>query len=118
MNVKYLSDYFGLTAWFASLAAWLLMYRRILVALENGPADESLLPHVAELALQSSAPSCCSSTSRTAGWRVNYDQLKLAESEEMKADRDIPRDRPPALRRDRAWRSHSIWRWATRRPRF
>ena len=26
------------------------MYKKILVALENGPADESLLPHVKELA--------------------------------------------------------------------
>ena len=26
------------------------MYRKILVALENGPADEALVPHVAELA--------------------------------------------------------------------
>ncbi len=26
------------------------MYKKILIALENGPADETILPHVAELA--------------------------------------------------------------------
>jgi nucleotide-binding universal stress UspA family protein len=63
------------------------MYRKILVALENSRADESLLPHVAELA-------------RLAGSQLlllhvadgfaaqHFDNLKLAESEEMRGDRE------------------------------
>ena len=46
------------------------MYRRILVALDHTKADESLLPHVATLARADAAPSCCSSTSPTAGRRA------------------------------------------------
>jgi manganese transport protein len=48
------------------------MYKKILIALENGPADEAtlLLLHVAD------------------GWAArNFNTLELAESEEMKEDR-------------------------------
>jgi nucleotide-binding universal stress UspA family protein len=62
------------------------MYKKILVALENGPADETLLPHVAELARQLGSELLLLHVAD--GWVArNYDQLKLAESEEMKADR-------------------------------
>ncbi|MBM3838821.1 MAG: universal stress protein [Verrucomicrobia bacterium] len=63
------------------------MYRKILVALENSPADQSLLPHVKELADRFDAQLLLVHVAD--GWVArNFDQLKLAESEEMKADRN------------------------------
>jgi len=63
------------------------MYHRILVALENGPADEALLPHVAELARMCGAELLLVHVAD--GWVArNFDRLKLAESEEMRADRE------------------------------
>jgi nucleotide-binding universal stress UspA family protein len=62
------------------------MYQKILVALENSRADETLLPHVAELAkLHGSALLLV----HVADGFVarNYEQLGLAESQEMKEDR-------------------------------
>ncbi len=62
------------------------MYRKILVALENDKADASLLPHVAELAGIVGAELVLVHVAD--GWAArNFDQLKLAESEEIKADR-------------------------------
>ena len=62
------------------------MYRRILVALENGQADDSLLPHVAQLADQLGSELLLLHVAD--GWAArNFEQLKLAESDEMKADR-------------------------------
>jgi manganese transport protein len=62
------------------------MYRKILVALENGPADHALLPHVRELALRLGSELLLLHVAD--GWAArNFDGLKLAESEEMKADR-------------------------------
>lgn len=62
------------------------MYKKILVALENSRADESLIPHVAELAACLHAELLLIHVAD--GWVArNYQQLKLAESEEMKADR-------------------------------
>ena len=65
------------------------MYQKILVALENSRADESLIPHVTELArLHGSALLLVHVAD---GWVArNFDQLKLAESEEMKADQTYP----------------------------
>ena len=62
------------------------MYKKILVALENGPADETILPHVAELAeLFGSALLLLHVAD---GWAArNFNQLELSESEEMKDDR-------------------------------
>ena len=63
------------------------MYKKILVALENGPADASLLPHVAELAKLLGSELLLIHVAD--GWVArNYDQLKLAESEEIRADRE------------------------------
>lgn len=61
------------------------MYRKILVALENSRADESLIPHIIRLAqLHRSALLLVHVAD---GWVArNFNQLKLAESEEMKAD--------------------------------
>ena len=62
------------------------MYKKILVALENGRADQSLLPHVTELARL--AGSHLLLVHVADGWVARtYDQLKLNESEEMRADR-------------------------------
>jgi universal stress protein A len=62
------------------------MYRKILVALENSRADKSLLPHVAELAKRLGSELLLVHVAD--GWVArNFDQLKLAESEEMKTDR-------------------------------
>src|SRR5438045_8467781 len=63
------------------------MYRKILVALENSKADLSLVPHVQELAKWSRAQLLLLHVAD--GWAArNFDKLKLAESEEIKADRD------------------------------
>jgi manganese transport protein len=62
------------------------MYQKILVALENSRADESLLPHVAELAKRFNSELLLVHVAD--GWVArNFNKLKLAESEEMKADR-------------------------------
>ena len=63
------------------------MYKKILVALENGPADKSLLPHVAQLAALMGSELLLIHVAD--GWVArNYHQLKLAESEEIRADRE------------------------------
>ena len=62
------------------------MYRKILVALENSRADETLLPHIAELAKLYGSDLLLVHVADGFAAR-NYDQLKLAESEEMKGDR-------------------------------
>jgi nucleotide-binding universal stress UspA family protein len=63
------------------------MYRRILIALENSRADESLIPHVKELAR--TLHSELHLVHVADGWVArNFDQLKLAESDEMKQDRE------------------------------
>jgi len=73
------------------------MYKRILVALENGPADESLLPHVTQLATLLGSELLLIHVAD--GWVArNYDQLKLAESEEMMADRQYLEERIASLR--------------------
>ncbi len=62
------------------------MYKKILVALENSQADASLIPHVTELAVLHRSELVLVHVAD--GWVArNFDQLKLAESEEMKADR-------------------------------
>jgi len=61
------------------------MYRKILVALENGPADARLLPHVSQLAAQFKAELLLLHVAD--GWAArNFESLDLAESDEMKAD--------------------------------
>lgn len=62
------------------------MYRKILVALENSQADVSLLPHVTQLAQQLGSELLLVHVAD--GWVArNFNQLKLAESAEMKEDR-------------------------------
>lgn len=63
------------------------MYRKILVALENGRADATLLPHIAELAGKLGSELLLLHVAD--GWAArNFEQLKLSESDEMRADRD------------------------------
>ena len=63
------------------------MYQRILVCLENSRSDESLLPHVSQLA--SIVNSELILVHVADGWAArNFNQLALAESEEMRADRE------------------------------
>ena len=62
------------------------MYQKILVALENGRADQSLLPHITQLAKLAGSQLLLVHVAD--GWAArNYDRLKLAESEEMREDR-------------------------------
>jgi universal stress protein A len=62
------------------------MYRRILVAIENSPADGTILTHVSELARLTGAELLLVHVAD--GWAArNFDQLKLRESEEMQSDR-------------------------------
>lgn len=62
------------------------MYKRILVPLENGPADQTILRHVTGLAKLSGAEVILLHVAD--GWAArNMEQLNLKESEEMKDDR-------------------------------
>ena len=62
------------------------MYQRILVAVENSPADRTILEHVTGLAKLTGASLLLVHVAD--GWAArNYDRLKLRESEEMRADR-------------------------------
>jgi len=61
------------------------MYKRILVALENGPADATILPHVAELAQRFGSELLLVHVADGFAAR-HFNELRLAESDEMKAD--------------------------------
>ena len=74
------------------------MYKKILVALENSRADQSLLPHVQQLAKLLGSHLLLVHVAD--GWAArHFDQLKLAESEEMLADRRYLDERAEELRR-------------------
>jgi manganese transport protein len=61
------------------------MYRKILIALDTTPSDQELLPHIAALA--TSMKSELLLVHIADGWVArNFDQLNLAESEEMRED--------------------------------
>jgi len=75
------------------------MYQKILVALENSRADESLLPHIKQLARQLGSHLLLVHVAD--GWVArNYDRFKLAESEEMKTDRAYLEQTAAQLRAD------------------
>ena len=62
------------------------MYKRILVAVENSAADRTIVTHVSGLARLTGAELLLVHVAD--GWAARtFDQLKLRESEEMKADR-------------------------------
>ena len=62
------------------------MYRRILVAIENSAADQTILAHVGELARLTGAELLLVHVADGFAAR-HFDDLNLRESEEMKADR-------------------------------
>jgi manganese transport protein len=62
------------------------MYRKILVALENSPADQTMLPQITQLAKILGSELLLLHVAD--GWAArNFNQLKLRESDEMKDDR-------------------------------
>ena len=62
------------------------MYQKILVALENSPADKHLIPEVAALAKLMRSQLLLLHVAD--GWAArHFEDLKLAESEEMREDR-------------------------------
>ena len=62
------------------------MYKHILIPLENSPADETILMHIKPLARMTGAKLLLVHVAD--GWVArNFNQLQLAESEEMKQDR-------------------------------
>ena len=62
------------------------MYKHILIPLENSPADETILTHIKPLARMTDAKLLLVHVAD--GWVArNFNQLQLAESEEMKQDR-------------------------------
>ena len=61
------------------------MYRKILVALDTSASDQELLPAITALATLMQSELLLVHVAD--GWATrNFDQLKLAESEEMKQD--------------------------------
>ena len=63
------------------------MYKRVLVPLEHGPADDCILAHVRELARWSKASIVLIHVAD--GWAARvHGPLKLRESEEMRSDRE------------------------------
>ena len=63
------------------------MYKRILVAVEHSPADRTILEHVTKLAALTGAELLLVHVADGFAAR-HFDDLKLRESEEMKADRE------------------------------
>jgi len=62
------------------------MYKHILIPLENSPADTTILTHIKPLARMTGAKLLLVHVAD--GWVArNFNQLQLAESEEMKQDR-------------------------------
>jgi nucleotide-binding universal stress UspA family protein len=75
------------------------MYKKILVALDNTRADQSLLPHVRQLAKLLGSQLLLVHVAD--GWVARtYDQLKLTESEEMQKDRLYLEQTAEDLRRE------------------
>src|SRR5262245_35275160 len=72
------------------------MYHHILIPLENSPADETILAHVKPLARMTGARLLLVHVAD--GWVArNFNQLQLAESEEMKQDRAYLEERTREL---------------------
>jgi nucleotide-binding universal stress UspA family protein len=75
------------------------MYRRILVPVENSPADDTILTYVRTLARHSGAALVLIHVAD--GWAArNLKQLDLRESEEMRVDRAYLEHVSAALRAD------------------
>ena len=75
------------------------MYKKILVALENSSSDGPMVEHVRKLARLTGGEVLLVHVAD--GWVArNFDQLKLAESEEIRADKAYLQERAEAFRRD------------------
>ncbi len=75
------------------------MYKKILVALENSRADQTLLPHVTQLAKLLGSDLLLVHVAD--GWAArSFDQLKLNESEEMRGDRRYLDETAAAIQRE------------------
>ena len=75
------------------------MYHKILVALDTTPSDQELIPHIAALAATMKSELLLVHISD--GWVArNFDQLNLAESEEMRDDWKYLEDIAARLRTD------------------
>lgn len=62
------------------------MYQKILVALDNSPTDQAMMPHIRELAQVHGARLLLLHVAD--GWAArHYDRFQLADSEEMTEDR-------------------------------
>jgi nucleotide-binding universal stress UspA family protein len=62
------------------------MYKKILVALDNSPTDQAMIPHITELAKVHGSHLLLLHVAD--GWAArSYERFQLAESEEMKEDR-------------------------------
>jgi nucleotide-binding universal stress UspA family protein len=73
------------------------MYHTILIPLENGPADQTILDHIKPLAKMTGASLLLMHVAD--GWAArNFKQLNLAESEEIGADRAYLEKRAEELR--------------------
>ena len=86
------------------------MYHRILVAIENSAADRTIITHVTQLARLTGAG--LSVHGGRLG-RPAFRQLKLRESEEMKADRAYLEQLRDLA--SQGLTSKRVWRWATYR---
>jgi len=76
------------------------MYKKILVALENSPADKTMLSQIAQLAKRLDSELLLLHVAD--GWAArSFDQLKLAESEEIKSDRVYLQKIADALRAEK-----------------
>ncbi len=77
------------------------MYRKILVALDNTAADQALLPHITALASMFKSELLLLHVAD--GWVArNYEQLNLADSEEMRDDWKYLQDTAARLRSEAA----------------
>jgi nucleotide-binding universal stress UspA family protein len=73
------------------------MYHTILIPVENSPADQTILDHIKPLAKMTGASLLLMHVAD--GWVArNFEQLNLAESEEMKTDRAYLERRAAELR--------------------
>jgi nucleotide-binding universal stress UspA family protein len=75
------------------------MYRHILIPLENGPADGKILEHIKPLVRLTGAKLLLLHVAD--GWVArNFEQLKLAESDEMREDRAYLEKRCEEMRKE------------------
>jgi nucleotide-binding universal stress UspA family protein len=83
------------------------MYNRILIPLENSKADRAILHHIKPLAKMTGASLLLMHVAD--GWVArNFEQLNLAESEEMKTDRAYLESVAKTLRADGFEVSHVL----------